>query len=402
MAKLLQINAVYGKGSTGIIVKDISKMVINAGWESYCASASIGITETNGTHVFAIGNAFDHKLHAVLSRVIGLHGYFSIRATKNLLKKIDKIQPDIIHIHNLHSNYININMLFKYIMNKEIPTIITLHDCWFFTGKCYHYLYDHCEKWKSHCQHCPRLRAEIPSLFFDFSSRVFDDRKKYIGDNEFVHVVGVSQWITNEAKQSLLAKRVFGTVYNGVDIKLFRPIENAKREELGITGKFVVLGMANKWLAEENFETYQQYLKNRKESWVLVLLGCQNMRELERGVIGLPYVNDRNELAQIYSMADVFANITKVDSLPTVSIEALACGTPVVTYISGGSAEIVSEDVGATVPYGDTDELIASLTRIEADGKAAYTDHCVQLARENHDIQRCYNKYLKMYQQLLE
>lgn len=398
MAKLLQINAVYGKGSTGLITKDISQMMINAGWKSYVACASIGITETNGTHLYTIGTPFDHKVHSALSRVIGLHGYFSIHATSKLLEEIERIKPDVIHIHNLHSNFINVNMLFKYIMYNKIPTIITLHDCWLFTGKCYHYLYDHCEKWKTHCQQCPRLRTEIPSYFFDFSSCVYNDRKKYIGDNIFVHVVGVSKWITNEAKQSLLANRVYGTIYNGVDLNVFRPTKNNKREVLGLTEKFVILGMANKWLAKENTDTYQQYLNWKKENWILVLLGCQNTVFLEPGVIGLPYVSDRKEIAQIYSMADVFVNITKVDSFPTVSIEALACGTPIVSYISGGSAEIISEDVGLTVPYGDAKGLIAAIKKIEINGKAAYTDNCVKRARKNHDVQRCYNEYLELYQ----
>lgn len=402
MAKILQINAVYGQGSTGVIARDISQMVIDHGWDSYVASASIHVEETNGTHLITIGNNLDHKLHAAFSRLFGLHGYFSVYATRRLLKEIDEIKPDIIHIHNLHSNYINVNMLFKYIMEKKVTTVITLHDCWFFTGKCYHYLYDHCEKWKSHCQHCPRLRAEIPSLFFDFSSLVFKDREKFIGNNEFVHVVGVSQWITNEARQSLLSKRVYGTIYNGVDLQIFRPVISSKREDLEISDKFVILGMANKWLAQENEETYKQYLKRKKDNWVLVLLGCQNAGTLETGVIGLPYVRDRNEIAQIYSMADVFANITKVDSLPTVSIEAMACGTPIVTYISGGSAEIVGEDVGVTVPYGDAEGLIASIEKIEENGKNAYSANCVQRARKNHDIQRCYHKYLEIYQQLAD
>lgn len=400
MARLLQINAVYGQGSTGVIVKDISQMVMDNGWESYVASAEIKGEETNGTHLITVGSKLDHKLHAALSRLLGLHGYFSILATRKLLKKIDSIKPDIIHIHNLHSNYINVNLLFKYIKTNKITTVITLHDCWFFTGKCYHYLYDDCEKWKTHCKKCPRLRAEIPSLFFDFSSLVFEDRKKWIGENEYVHVVGVSKWITNEAAQSLLSKRVYGTIYNGVDIQLFQPTENSKRKELGITEKFVILGMANKWLAQENEETFKQYLKKKKENWVLVLLGCQDAQTISKGVIGLPYVQDRKELAGLYSMVDVFVNITKVDSLPTVNIEALACGTPVVTYASGGSAETVSKDVGITVPYGDTETLITSIEEIENLGKAFYSDKCVQRARKNHDIRCCYNAYLELYQSL--
>lgn len=400
MARLLQINAVYGRGSTGIIVKDISQMVIDNGWESYVASAEIKGDETNGTHLITVGSRLDHKLHAILSRLLGLQGYFSILVTRKLLIKIDRIKPDIIHIHNLHSNYINVNLLFKYIKANRITTVITLHDCWFFTGKCYHYLYDNCEKWKTHCKQCPRLRAEIPSLIFDFSSHVFEDRKKWIGENEYVHIVGVSKWITNEAIQSILSKRVYGTIYNGVDLQVFHPIENSKRKELGIDDKFVILGMANKWLAQENEETFKQYLKKKKENWVLLLLGCQDMHTTFKGVIGLPYVQDRKEMASLYSMADVFVNITKVDSLPTVNIEALACGTPIVTYESGGSAEIVSKDVGFSVPYGNIEALIASIEEIENIGKAFYLDKCVQRAKTNYDIRSCYKEYLELYQSL--
>lgn len=405
MATLFQINAVYGKGSTGVITKDISQMVLDNGWKSYVACAETGIDEQNGTQLIKVGNKFDHKLHAALSRVLGLHGYFSIRATKVLLKQIEKIEPDIIHIHNLHSNYINVNMLFRFIKKNRITTIITLHDCWFFTGKCYHYLYNDCQKWKEHCRNCPRLRAEIPSLLFDFSSVVFDDRRKWIGENEKINVVGVSQWITKEAEQSLLSKRVIGTIYNGVDLSVYSPKNSTKRKKLELEGKYVLLGMANKWLASENKETYirfRQYCSVKKNNWVLVLVGCPNEMNREDNIVFYPYVNDRTELAELYSMADLFVNITKVDSLPTVSIEALACGTPIVTYASGGSAELVDENVGIAVPYGDIDQLFSAIEKMENIGKKALTSNCVQRAEKKHNIVNCYKDYLRLYEQLIK
>ena len=170
--RVLQINANFGFGSTGLIVKDISDQIEKEGSEAFCAYQKTNTPVNNG---YQIGNKFDWKLHALFSRVFGRQGYYSYFSTKSFLKYIDKIKPDVIHLHNLHSNYININLLFKYIAKKDIPTVITFHDCWFFTGKCFHYVDVSCDRYKTGCGKCPKKKAPPKSLFFDFSAQVLKD-----------------------------------------------------------------------------------------------------------------------------------------------------------------------------------------------------------------------------------
>ena len=399
---VLQINAVYGKGSTGEISKDISAVALECGWDSYvaCSIKPSGITKE--TSIFLIGNLVDHKLHAMFSRLFGLQGYYSHIATYVFLKKIDAISPDIIHIHNIHSNYLNMKMLFRYIKRKKIPTIISLHDCWYYTGKCYHYLYDNCSRWQEKCGRCPRLKKEIPSYLCDCTRFVLADREKYIGNNPYVYVVGVSDWITSEARKSVLKSRVFGTIHNGVDLSVFSPKKDNLRDELQLTDKFVILGMANKWLLEDNIDTLRYITEKIDQDSALVLIGCKRDSKLPVGVIGIPFVKDRNLLASYYSMADVFVNVTKVDTLPTVNIESIACGTPVVTYNSGGSAEIVDGETGYAVPYGDYKELFRSIELVKKNEKKHYSASCVARSHAKFDNRNCYKEYVSLYENILK
>ena len=398
---VLQINAVYGQGSTGEIVKDISNTAVELGWDSYIACSQKVYNDVKENNMIYIGNSLDHKIHSLCSRLFGLHGYFSHISTFLFLKKVDRIKPDIIHIHNIHSNFITVNMLFRYINKRKIIAIISLHDCWFFTGKCYHYMYDKCNKWRDNCGKCPRLKKEIPSYFFDFSKNILKNKKKYIGDNSLVHVVGVSEWITNEAKKSILKDRVYGTIYNGVDLNIFSKKASFLREKLNFQDKFVLLGMANKWLSKDNRDTLKYISENLDDQSILVLIGCEEKIKLTDKIFGVPFISDRNRLAEFYSMADVFVNVTKVDTLPTVNIEALACGTPVITYDSGGSREILNDKTGYVVPYGDYVQLYQSIKNVKNNGKNYYTNYCIERTNEFFDNRKCYRDYINLYNSLL-
>ena len=183
--KVLQINAVYGYGSTGVIAKEILDEVISAGGEAYAAFMkhrhTTDISSLSG--YIEIGNKADQITHTIQSRFLGEQGFYSNKATRKMLSEIDEIKPDIIHLHNLHNNYMNIELLFNYVREKKIPTVITLHDAWFFTGKCCHFLYDGCNRWKEKCGECPRQRKEFVSLFFDKSEKDLIRKRKLIGEN---------------------------------------------------------------------------------------------------------------------------------------------------------------------------------------------------------------------------
>ena len=399
--RILQVNAIYGSKSTGTIVKDIDLLLQSKGHESYVAFQKSTEVPTNG---YKIGNKLDYKIHALLTRLLGKQGYFSIASTKKFSKYIDKIKPDIVHLHNLHSNYINLNMLLKYLEYKNIHTVITLHDCWFFTGKCSHYQVAKCDKFKDSCGDCPLLKKDVPSWFFDPTTKVLSDKKKLFNNIKSLTVVGVSNWISSEAKKGIFKDNDVVTIHNGVDINIFRPTPSEMREKLGLKDEFVILGSADKWLNPLNRQVFNYILSNITPDMKMVIFGCdkEQLKQLPDSVIGIGYITDRNELVKLYSMVDVFVNVTLEDSLPTVNIEAQACGTPVITFKSGGSPETISERTGIVVPKGDKEALLKAILKIKDRGKAIYEQKCLSHVEKNFVVEDRYKEYVDLYKNIEE
>ena len=335
--KVVQINAVYGFGSTGIIVRDIDQMLKQHGENSCVIYQKSELPVDNG---FCVGNPVDWKWHAFMARVQGKQGYASILSTKKMLTYLDAQKPDIVHLHNLHSNYVNLNMLLDYLAKNNISTVVTLHDCWFFTGKCFHFITSGCEKWKYKCDNCPQNKADVKSLFFDQSRSVFEDKKKYFQRIAKLTVVGCSEWIKKLSEQSPIfrGKNIL-RIYNGVDTSVFYyRDEQVFRSKNKLNNQFVILGMANKWLLEENKEIFDRLVKSLEEDETVVIIGCseeqrKKLSDIKR-VLAVRYVKGRNELADIYASSNVFVNLTFEDTLPTVNMESICCGTPVITYDS--------------------------------------------------------------------
>ena len=397
--RVLQINAVYAQRSTGIIVKDINDELIRRGYESHIAYAISNYHPKNG---YKIGNKLDYKIHALLTRLLGKQGYFSIISTRRFLRYIDRIKPDIVHLHNLHSNYINLNILLEYLEHESIHTVITLHDCWFFTGKCFHYQVAKCDRFKDSCGDCPLIKKDVPSWFFDPTAKVLSDKKKLFNNIKSLTVVGVSNWISSEAKKGIFKDKDVVTIHNGVDINIFRPTPSEMREKLGLKDEFVIQGAADKWLNPLNRLVFNYILSNITPDMKIVIFGCnkEQLKQLPESVIGIGYITDRNEMAKLYSMADVFVNVTLEDSLPTVNIEAQACGTPVITYESGGSPETISERTGIVVPTGDKESLLMAILKIKDRGKAFYEQNCLDHVEKNFIVEDRYKEYVDLYNEI--
>ncbi len=401
--KILQINAVWGYKSTGVIARDIGEAVERAGGEAYFAYQTKSGETKRG---YTVGNKLDWKAHAFLSRALGKQAYFSRHATKKLIKHIENISPDVVHLHNLHSNFVNLDLLLDFLGKRNIPTVVTMHDCWYFTGKCYHYQDVSCDKFTTDCKKCPKWRGNPPSFFFDKASCMLADKKKYFGAIPTLHFVGCSDWICNEARRGFLKDMNISRIYNGVDTDIFKPTDrNAARAEYSIPQSArVFMGMANKWLAPENEGLVQSAAERIGENNVLLLVGCSDAEKTKiselnlKNIIPMGYVSGREALAKIYGMADVFVNATHADTLPTVNMESICCGTPVVTYNSCGSPELILSGCGKVVARGDQDALIEktlSVTdRIDAGSLAA--------AREAFDKNKCYEKYIELYKALMK
>ena len=398
--KVLQINALFGNKSTGSIVRDIHRMLIDSGEESrvVCISKS---GDDDG--VLALGYGIGCRIHALLSRVNGKQGFYSRASTKRLLSVLADDKPDIIHIHNLHSNFINMPLLFDFASKNGIPIVMTLHDAWYFTGKCYHFLDNGCDRWQSECHDCPKRKKDIPSLI-DASRSTFRKKKKMYSTVD-LHVVGCSRWITDCASRSpMLSGAKFRQIYNGVDSTVFNGEGENLRDKLSLGEGFVILTMANKWFDPKNAEAREAALGFVAERGArLVIVGCSEGRMSEykdnANVTCLGYVTDREYLASLYRSADLFLNLTLVDTLPTVNIESAMCGTPIVTYGSGGSGELVLEGkTGFVVAPLDASMLVSRIERVMA-GEIERNE-CARFAVDNFEKSENYKKYLSLYREI--
>lgn len=397
--KILQINAVYGSLSTGTIMRQIQENSFSHGIDSYVAfPKGLGIADEWS---YEIGSIFDHKLHAVLSRVSGKQSYFSRCATRGLLRYMDEIKPDIVHMHNLHSNYINLNMLLEYLEKRDIITVISLHDCWYFTGGCFHYANVGCNRWRQGCGNCPKREMDTPALLYDASASILKDRDKYFNAIPRLCIIGCSEWVSNECRRSVLRNREIRTIYNGFDLNIFHPVDSDWRSRLGIEDKIVILGPAGKWLSAINRSTYDYFVKNMPEDYVLVLFGCSDMRSIcPSNVKKIGFIRDPHEMAKVYSMADVMVNCSREDTLSSLNLEAQACGTPVVTYEATGSKETVDGICSFAVETGNFQALFNTTIHVRALDKEDISTKCITRMQKQFERQTNFMKYIDLYKEL--
>ena len=394
--KVLQINATYGVGSTGLIVRDIGQALASAGHEAYFAYQSAPEPPVNG---YRVGNVADHKRHALLARLFGGQGFYSRRATAKLCRYIDRVSPDVVHLHNLHSNYVHLTRLLSHLARRDIPTVITMHDCWFFTGKCFHYADVGCDKFRHSCGNCPKKGAPPASLLFDRSARDLQRKIEALTAIPRLYLVGCSDWICDEARSGRLSACDVRRIYNGVDTSVFAPRDRAAlKAEQGLAGKQVILGMANKWLQPANRPLLDAVVSGMPESRVLCLVGCTDKQKQELATLGdrvraTGFVSDRDEMARLYAMADVFVNPTRADTLPTVNMESICAGTPVVTYAVGGSPELIDADTGTVVPEGDVPAVLQAIEEILSQD----TPTCSATGKARFDKNECYGAYVDLY-----
>lgn len=398
--KILQINTVFcNGGSTGRIVYDLMQTQIRNGIEAYVAYGY----ETGAAHVantICLQGWLRRKANIFRTRLFDHHGFYNEEETHRLIKWMDKIHPDIIHLHNIHNHYVHVGRLFEYIKQNDIPVVWTLHDCWPFTGHCAYFNYSGCEKWKIGCGNCPSLRNYPPTWFFDRTDKNYRLKRDTFTGVKKLTLVTPSKWLAGLTRDSFLNEYPVEVINNGVDTNVFCPSENNIKNSLDICGKKIFLAMATIFDRRKGTEYLLQLPKLLNDDEVLVLVGLAEAQKkvfAQDRCIGLGRTNNVSELAAYYSAADVFINPTLEDNFPTTNIEALACGTPIVTFRTGGSPESVDETVGCVVEKGDLQAMLHSCREIISRGKDFYSSNCVEKARKlyNKDIQ--YMKYIELY-----
>ena len=408
MKKILQINPVIRiNTSTGRIMQEIGQLAMNNGWESYIAYSygRDGIKPCDSKLV-PVGNKADVAWHGLVTRLTDRHGLASEGATRAFIREIERIQPDIIHIHNIHGYFLNYRVLFDYLSQCNTPVVWTVHDCWLYTGHCYYYSYIGCNKWKTECVQCPQRKMFPSSWWADRSKQNFRDKKAAFTSlpKERFTIVPVSDWIKGEMQHSFLKDYDFRVIHNGIDTNVFTiygPAEVKKKYQL--EGKRIILGVASIWCEEKGWNDFMRLAERLNENERLVLVGVDEKHQamLPKNVTGIRRTENIRQLAELYSAAEAFVNPTWQDNYPTVNLEAIACGTPVVTYRTGGSIEAVTEQTGLVVEQGDVDGLLQAIRTIEERGKAYYQQPCRTHALKNFKKEDRYAEYLKLYDELI-
>lgn len=394
MPKLLQINSTANWGSTGKIAEQIGALAISHGWDSYIAYGRYANPSRSKT--IKVGSKISQFLHLITSRIFDNHGLASRIATKALVKQIKKLSPDIIHLHNIHGYYLNYKILFEYLNTTQIPVVWTLHDCWPFTGHCAHFVEADCTKWLTQCEKCP-LIGQYPKAFTDNSKQNFQLKKKLFSRiPDRLIIVSVSQWLKSYVNASFLKACKTMTIYNGVDIDVFCPSLKTSTDK-------IVLGVSSIWSESKGLNDFiilRDILPSDIQI-ILVGLSSKQIMSLPKGIIGIERTNNLSELAQLYSSADVFVNPTYADTFPTVNLEALACGTPVITYNTGGSPEAITPETGIVVEQGNTEKLKTAIISILSKGKKEYSSACRERAEMYFGKGWCFEKYISLYYELL-
>lgn len=399
--KILQINAVNGILSTGRTTLEIAKELDLLGHESYIAYA---MAEPYGDRSYRIGCVLDRKLHALFSRIFGLQGYFSIIATLRLIHYMKKIRPDIVHLHNLHSNFINLKLLLGYLAKYKIATVITLHDCWFFTGRCFYYTINQCNQWQTKCHRCPNNDNTTPNWFFDRSEKMWKDKKRYFGKLDKLAVVGVSDWITEEGKKSFLsgAYKIM-RIYNWINLDIFKPkLETELRRSLGLEKDFVIIGVAATWCASKGVYEFIKLSKILPKNSRIILVGKMDQKyNLPSNIISIPRTNDSAELASYYSMSDVMVSLSREETFGKVVAEAICCGTPAVVYNATALPELIGEGCGYVTKENNLDEILRCIELIRANKKSSYTERCREFAQEHFDLHKNVKEYEALFKAML-
>lgn len=390
---IAQINATCGVGSTGKICVSVSELLSKKGIENY-------IFYSAGSSDYPLGIKYSNekavKFQTLVSRIFGNYGFESKCITEKLIKELEKIKPDIIHIHNIHSHNCNLKMLFSYIRKNGIKVYWTFHDCWAFTAYCPHFDMIGCDKWRTGCRSCPQRKRY--SWFFDRSAYLYNKKMAAIKDVNLT-IITPSEWLASLVKESFFKDFPVKVINNGIDLNIFKPTESNFRKKYALENKYIVLGIAFGWGKRKGLDVFCELVKRLDgEKYKIVLVGTNDNIDklLPESILSFHQTANQTELAEIYTAADILVNPTREENYPTVNMESVACGTPVVTFNTGGSPEMLDETCGAVVEKNDIDGMYSEIIRI-CETQPYSRDDCLKIA-ESFDKNEKFKEYIKLYE----
>lgn len=392
--KIVQINH-FSYKAAGAIMMNLHRAMTQKGIESYIVWGRGRDSEND--HEYYMSDELGVNFHALYTRVTDRTGFASVRSTKQLINWLEQIHPDIIHLHCVHGYYINIEILFDYIRAKHIKVVWTQHDCWSFTGHCAYFDAIGCEKWKTGCYKCPQLMT-YPKAYLDASKNNWSDKKRLFTGMDVVCVTPC-EWLKGLLTQSFLSDYPCHVIYNGIDTNVFHYTESNFKNRAGLEGYRLILGVASEWTERKGLKDFvclNSKIDHSRYKIILIGLTKEQLKTLPETIFAMERTNNINELVEIYSAADIYFNPTYEDNFPTTNIEAIACGTKVITYKTGGAPEAIRPDCGYVVEKGDLDGSYRLMQEICASSE----EHSNRVYKEDwmFSSKRMVNEYLSLYE----
>ncbi len=390
--KILMINSVCGIGSTGRICTDLATELEKQGHEVKIAYGRGEVPKQFSKYAIRVGNNLDVMLHGIKARVYDASGFGSKRVTMRFIDWIESYNPDVIHLHNLHGYYINIDILFEYLKKSDKKIIWTLHDCWSFTGHTVYCDTVNCEKWRYGCDKCPLLK-EYPATLLDNSRCNWNRKKELFTGISNMMIITPSIWLSNLVKKSFLQEYVVEVINNGINTTEFHSVCSNFRKEYGLEDKFILLGVATAWDDNKGLSDFFKLEKYLDNNYKIVLVGLtkKQIRKLPKNILGIERTANIRQLAEIYTASNIFLNLSYCENYPTVNLESMACGTSIIAYGVGGNIEIVDKCGGRIVSKGDIQAVVRNIKQIQKEKLK------INFKPEENDCAYAINKYLKYY-----
>lgn len=401
MPKLLQLNVTSNWGSTGRIAEECNLIARSQGWDTYVAYGRN--FNPSQSETYCVVSRWEVYRHYLEHRLLDNEGLASRHATKRLVRKIQEIQPDIVHLHNIHDHWLKFEILFRFLNQTDVKVIYTFHDFWAMTGGCSYFVDSNCLCWQTGCYDCPQKHNLI-----DRSKRNYELKHKYIGGCNNLVITAVSEWMGSYVRQSFFKEKEIHVIPNGVDTQIFQPLDSSgllKSLNLAdrFNNKFVIMGVSTQWQARKGLDDYKAMSRMLQPDELIVLVGVSDniMAKLPDNMIGIRRTNNQRELAALYSRANVVTSFSSAETFGLTIIEGYACGTPAVVYDNTAPPSLITAETGLVARDHDYKDAYSKIQQIKQKGKSYYTDACIQLAREKYDKEKCFSQYFQLYNQII-
>lgn len=406
MPKLLQINVTSNWGSTGRIANQCNEYAAKAGWECYTAYGRYANPQQ--FTALTTSNKWDVYEHYAEARLLDNEGLASRYSTRRLIEIIRQIAPDIIHIHNIHDHWLNYQLLFEYLNQTDIKVVWTFHDFWAITGHCHHFVQADCNRFMTECYDCPYTKGKLLPIL-KRTRRNFNLKKQLFTANKNLTIVPVSEWVGNNVRRSFLKDKDIHVIPNGVDTAMFKPTapsdaQKGTEDFKRLQGKFVIMAVSSQWKSgAKGLGDYKAMAKMLKDDEVIVLVGVDDkvIATLPANMIGIKRTNNQQELAALYTRADVVCSFSSAETFGLTIIEGYACGTPAVVYDNTAPPSLITPETGYVVPNKDYESAYSAIQQIKVNGKRYYADACVNLVKKQYDINKCIMEYIKLYDSMV-